>query len=463
MMITLIPPSPSAPAVVVSANSRPTSGGNDRRRLVGNAGYALADQIIRCGCGAVVLIALSRHLGPRDFGSLSLAVALTRIFAVAATLGLERVLVRRIILNQSDVGSLLSQAWLGKFLAGGLLYTVLLGGVSLLGGLGDSTRGLVAVMGLGLIFQAFDVTETWWQAREQMGATVLGRSVPFALAAASKLAALAAGAPLLAYAWLDLGEMALGAIVWVGLRRYTPAGREAAITHGVRDLPPSGWWRPAGPLLLTSLSVILAMKLPCILVGEWAGRRATGLYTAAAQVAEVWNFLPMALAPAALPFITRARSVDPDTYWRRLHGLFFVLTLLAYALALTVSGLSAWLVSQLYGPAYAEAGPALRILIWSLPFTFLGVAQGVWDLNENRVWLGCTRAVAGVALTSILGAVLVPRYGLVGAAGAVVSSYVLSAFVWNAVISATRPVFALQCECLLLLPLWRALGRYFKP
>src|SRR5260221_6949275 len=62
-----------------------------------NSSWSLIDQASRAALGAIVVVALGRYLGPTDFGVLSFVVATTKVFAIAAALGLDRIVVERLV------------------------------------------------------------------------------------------------------------------------------------------------------------------------------------------------------------------------------------------------------------------------------------------------------------------------------------------------------------------------------
>src|SRR6266404_482945 len=65
--------------------------------LARNGAWSLLNQIVRVGSLALVIVALGRHFGPQRFGSLAVGLALVRIFAVVASFGLDRVMVRHLV------------------------------------------------------------------------------------------------------------------------------------------------------------------------------------------------------------------------------------------------------------------------------------------------------------------------------------------------------------------------------
>ena len=90
------------------------------RKILGNAGWLMADRVLRMGMGLVVGVWVSRYLGPVQFGSLNFALAFVAIFGSLTTLGLDNIVVWEIVHNAVDVPKLLGTT-LALKLAGSFL------------------------------------------------------------------------------------------------------------------------------------------------------------------------------------------------------------------------------------------------------------------------------------------------------------------------------------------------------
>ena len=96
-----------------------------------------------------------------------------------------------------------------------------------------------------------------------------------------------------------------------------------------------------------------------------------GWYGAAHKLLDVFLFIPVAFAGAALPAITKAGQA-PDNQRAHLTGQSArVLLILALPIAVGISTLADRILILIYGPAFEPGALCLRILIWTLAFRFL--------------------------------------------------------------------------------------------
>ena len=72
------------------------------RRVIKNAGVLLFGRLSTYVLYFLFTILAARHLGPEDFGVLSLAIAFTGIFGVFMDIGLNLLIVREIARNKTS-------------------------------------------------------------------------------------------------------------------------------------------------------------------------------------------------------------------------------------------------------------------------------------------------------------------------------------------------------------------------
>ena len=93
---------------------------------------------------------------------------------------------------------------------------------------------------------------------------------------------------------------------------------------------------------------------------------------------------------------------------------------------------------MLYGADYAAAAPALMIMVWSSLFSHLTKIRDLWLLGENQSRLVTGFSFIGVVMNVALNALLIPRYGICGAAVATVVTQAVLAVAAPALFPGTR-------------------------
>ena len=422
------------------------------RLLISNSAWSLLNQFVRVASLGIVLIALSRHFGPQQFGALVFGLAFVRVFAVVAAFGMDRIIVRHLVEEPDAADSIVRRAFLLKLSVAAISYLAMLAIVFLVDPTDRLTLAITALAGASLLFQAFDVFDLAFQAQGRFRSIFIGRALPICLATVVKVAAVMANAPLLAFAAFETLEAAcVGLVLFAVYRRTRTSGAPGSTPATVPT------WKPllaqGFPLLLSALAVMIYMRADILMLGKLAGYSVAGIYSAASHIFEASTLLPTALLPVLLPLVVRWRSRGEVIFHESLRRLFWNVGAAGVCMAVVLFFSSTQLIYLLFGPEYAAAAPILAILSIGGVFVFLGVAQSAIDVAEGLTWYAVVRIASGAAINVILNFILIPRYGAPGAAVATVIGHAWSAVFANALHPRTRAIFFMQLRGLCLLPL----------
>jgi O-antigen/teichoic acid export membrane protein len=190
------------------------------------------------------------------------------------------------------------------------------------------------------------------------------------------------------------------------------------------------------------------MRIDQIMIKEILGEEAVGKYSAAVRLSELWYFVPVIMVNSLFPSVVNAKNVSEKLYHTRLQRLFTTLVWMAIAFAAPMIFLSDSLITLLYGEAYKEAGQVLMIHAWAGIFVSLGAASGVWYISENLQQYAFYRTLLGAIINVALNFILIPIYGVIGAALATVAAQSMAALFFDALTKRTRMVFFMKLKTL---------------
>jgi len=420
----------------------------DLRRVATNTGWLFADRLVRIGIGLGVSGWLARYLGPEQFGLFNYAIAFAALFSALATLSLDAIVVREIVRNPASQDEILGTTVALRLISGSVAFLVTVGSIFLLRPQESPARWLVVIMAITMLFQSADTIDLWFQSQVQSRYSVWVKNAAFVAMTLVRVGLILLQAPLTAFAWAYLAEMALGAVGLVSA--YHARGRSLrawrVTFNRSRQLLQESW-----PLMLSGLAIIIYMKVDQVMLGTLVGDKATGIYAAAVRISEIWYFIPTAIAVSIAPALIAAREIGERAYYQRLQELFRLMIGVALVITAPISLLSGWLVRLIFGDVYAASGAMLSVHIWATPFVFLGVTQGIWDVTEGLTRLALRRTVLGAVVNVLLNLILIPSLAGLGAAIATVAAYALSAYFANLLHPQTRRMFFLQTRSLFFL------------
>ncbi|WP_211307511.1 flippase [Polynucleobacter rarus] len=410
-------------------------------KIINNIGWLFFDKILRMGVGVLVGVWIARYLGPEQFGLLSFATAFVGLFGAVATLGLQGIVVRNILQNSSGKEEILGSAACLQLFAGAVTYIMILIGIFILRPDDLISKMIVAIIGAMMLFKFSEIAIYWFEAQVMSKYIVWVQNISFLLFSVIKGALIFKNAPLSAFAWAILAEammvalLMLAALSWRGLKLI-----ELKVTRKKSyELLKDSW-----PLMLSSMAIMIYMKIDQIMIGQMIGDQAVGIYTAATRISEVLYFLPTTLVASVFPSILNVKMKSETLYKKHMQRLYDLMVWISIAIALPMTFLATPLITLLFGSAYSEAGMVLAIHIWASIFVFLGVASNQWYLMMNRQTLIMQRTLIGAIVNVGLNLLLIPIYGVVGAAIATVISYAIAVFFYDAIQKETRGIFFMK-------------------
>jgi PST family polysaccharide transporter len=396
------------------------------RRILANSGWLFADKILRLGVGLFVGVWVARYLGPQQFGLLNYAMAFVGLFGSVATLGLDGIVVRDIVRYPHAKDEILGTAFGLKLAGGTAALAVALAVISSLRPGDALSRWMVVIIAAGLVFQAFDTIDFWFQSQVKSKYTVYAKNTAFVLVTFLKIVLILLQAPLIAFAWALLGDIALGALgLTIAYRRngYFLRAWRGSLTWAKRLL------RDSWPLIFAGAAVAIYMRIDQIMLGQMIGNESVGIYSAAVRVSEIWYFIPGIVVSSLYPSIVKARQHDREIYYKKIQQLYTILIWTAIICAFLIAAFSTRVIVLLYGARFADAGPILSIHIWTAIFVFYGVAKAIFIQCENMQLFFFICTFSGALANVLLNLVLIKWWGGVGAAWATLIAQIISALV----------------------------------
>lgn len=416
-------------------------------RYFQNTSWLMGEKILRMFVGLFVGIWVARYLGPEQFGRLSYAQSFVFLFTAIATLGLDGIVVRELVKDETKRDVLLGTAF-GLKLIGAILILPILAIAVQLTSNDYYTNLLIFIIASATIFQSFNVIDFYYQSKVLSKYVALANTISLALSSFIKIILILNNAPLIAFAVMmvfDMAILAIGLIIYYkkssGLKPFTWHFEWQVAVSLLKD----SW-----PLILSSLVVSIYMKIDQVMIKEMVDVEAVGQYAAAVRLSEAWYFIPMAIASSLFPAIINAKKISEKLYYTRLQRLYTLIVWLAIAIALPMTFLSDWLVGFLYGTDYHQAGSVLMIHVWAGVFVFLGVASGNWYLSENLQILAFMRTFYGMVTNLVLNFFMIPIYGINGAAIATLISYFIAGLMFDLFYKKTRATFYMKVKTLIL-------------
>jgi PST family polysaccharide transporter len=395
--------------------------------VIANSGWLIADRIVRALVGVLVGAWVARYLGPAEYGSLAYVLAYVAMFYAFATMSADSIIVRDIVQKPEEAPEILGSALVARLALGAACWIGAVLCTAVVSRGDHKTVILSAIVSGVLLFQAADVFDLWFQSQSQSKRTVIAKLVGYLVTSGIKVALILQQAPLFAFAWaLAFDAFAAAIAQFLAYRRYRTARPWRPLRRTAKAILSQAW-----PYMLSGFAIMAYIRVDQIMIREMLGPRELGIYAAVLPISQFW----------------RRKVADEASYIRTLVLVFRTFFYAGAASALVTIAASGLIVRSLFGPQFADGAVILAVHSVSNIFCFLGIAHGLWLVNERRfaVRLHGTALAALTALS--MNFVLLPRIGLVGAAYAAIVAQIVAAFLINLFLD--RRSFRLQCDAIL--------------
>jgi len=177
-------------------------------------------------------------------------------------------------------------------------------------------------------------------------------------------------------------------------------------------------------LVIAILSVIY-WRTDVLMLSLMRSMTEVGIYTAASRITESINYLCLGFITALFPLIALQYKTATDKFKRQCKMGVYYLFLFAFPTVLGVMILAEPIIKLVYGEGMDASVDCLQILVWSVCFFPLAlVFANALTASNNQIkdlWANLSGALLNVALNLLL----IPKFGVNGAAIATLISFIV--------------------------------------
>ena len=415
------------------------------KKVIHNSGWLLFDKLVRMGLGLFVGAWIARYLGPTQYGELAYVLTYLAFFQSIATLGMDGIVVRDISKDENKAGQILGTVFSLRLIVGFICWIFAISGMALLNGWRDQSVYITALAGATLVFQAADTVDLWFQSQSQSRRTVLVKLSAYIVSNGIKVVLIINDASILDFSFVIGLEAVIISIGFIfAYKKYPCKQPWQRIKEKYHDLLKESW-----PFIISGISIIAYMRIDQLMIKNYLGDKELGIYAAVLPLATIWQFIPMTLSVSIAPLVAKKKTEGNDVYYKTLINIFRAFAMLGWLVCIPISFLSSFIVSFLFGHQYMAGANILMILVFTNIFINMGVAQSLWIINERKSKISLYKTIIGVMICIISNIILIPVYGVMGAAVSAILAQAVSAVFSNLIFA--RKILRMQLKGLLLI------------
>ena len=366
----------------------------------------------------LAFVYLARVLGVANYGVLEFAISLTTYFLLIADGGLD-IWATREAARGVEIRHLVSRVVPLRI----LMATVSFGGLFvLMPAFPDypALKTILVLFGLTMFTQALSLK--WvFMGQEKMTRVAAGLVIAQIVFAVSLFASVRSAESIVWVPVLRLaGDLAM-AIYFMWLFHSTHGGMRLTFTlKGLRNT-----LKPAMTIGASQGLSLINYNFDSVMLGMFLGSAAVGFYGAAYKPVTMMLAMPLTYFVGLFPALSRAYQQNCELFSETVVRSFRLTSTFAVPFGVGGAFVARPVINLLFGTAYFNSVPVFQILCWSASLVIL---RGTYRHSLNaagRSSLDLRCAGASAALNVLLNLLLIPRYGIVGAAIATVVAEVL--------------------------------------
>lgn len=416
-----------------------------KSKVTRNAGWIIAGRVYHMVLAFVINLLTARYLGPSNYGLINYAATYTGFFASFCTLGINSIIVKNFVDHPDEEGETIGSAILLRALSS-LLSVIMMISITMLADKGETeTHLVVALCGIGVIFQVMDTLNYWFQAKLRSKYCAIASAISYTVVSVYKFWLLFSGKSVEWFAVSTTIDYLLVSVVLLLIYHKQNGPRVRASFRKAKELLGSSYH-----FILAGVMVSVYGSTDRFMLKQLMDEAEVGFYATAVSLCNTWVFLLSALIDSLYPVVLASFDKDKNAFERKNRQMYAIVFYMSFFVTILFLLFAKPLVTILYGQAYASAATPLRIITWYTAFSYLGVARNAWIVcyhKQNYL----KYLYSGAALTNvILNVIMIPHWGASGAAAASLLTQVSTILVFPALIRDLRPNVKLMLDAILL-------------
>lgn len=416
-----------------------------KQKVIRNVVWAVTGKVVTLLGGLLVGIFVARYLGPDQYGLMSYVISYVTLFQVFASFGMDNIEIREESQHPDEKDKLIGTAFTLK-VGFAVLTMGLVIATAWLFEADRFTRWMIALYSVSMLMNSFSVIRNYFTSivwNEYIVKTEISRTF---IGAGIKIGLLFLHAPLvwfIAATLLDTILIAGGYVLSYRSKIDTFSKWRYDATTAKHLLVQSF------PLLLSGAAVVIYTKIDQVLIGNMLSTESVGYYSVADRFTEICLFIPTILSQTITPILVKAYAENKDDYNKKATLFMNVMIWGTILLCIVICLIANPLIKYTFGQQYLRSIPILQIMVFKVVGYALAQSSGAMIVVEGKQKYVVLRNIVGCGACIALNYLLIPTFGLTGAAFASILTALCAGYLSHLIIPQYHFLFKKQTMSLL--------------
>lgn len=385
------------------------------------ASLLVGERLIRLVVGFFIHAWMARTLSPEDFGFISYIIKGVAIYYTFGLFGTDEVIMKELASrdqkSQKDVLRTVIVLRLIIGLLGWILMSVISGLVS---GFGSETWLWMTIFGVTIPIQAYTAYEIPYITKMSMQKVFYARNSSYFIGVIGKSAALLLHFSKNIFVQVYLLEEFCWKI-FIGLIASRDRFTDGKYNKDIHKII----FKPSVLIFLAAFIALLDQRLPFFFIEYFTDSTVVGQYAIIVALLDIAILIPISMATALFPSVVHGKNENQASYLAHRQSMSNWLVRAGLSFSIIASIGAPLMIQILYRGKYSEIIPVFRLMVFSLIFYFFNIGRLKWFILEGALKEWMLLLFFSLLIQSILLAILIPHYGLMGVSVAVLVSQIL--------------------------------------
>ena len=396
-----------------------------KSKIVKNSLWMISATVIQMILSLFVNIVVARYLGTTNYGILNYGLSFINFFMGICTLGLNSIVIKYLVNEKNNQGEIIGTCIIMRIISSIISIIMIIILVILLKGNDKIIIITTLLQSLSLVFESFTVINLWYQYKLQSKYTALITFIACIVMAIYKVILVVLKKNVI---WFAFSHCVSSIIVAILL--YIIYKKQRGPKFSFSKFKGKELLKQSYHFILSSLMVAIYAQTDKIMIGSMIDDiSAVGLYAVSTTIVSLWSFLPSAIINSFQPVILEYKKTSINNYKLKLKELYSIIIWLSILYTLFIFFCGKYLVLLLYGNDFLGGVDSLKIAIFGVTFSYIGCVREVWLVCEGKQKYAKWFSFIGAVLNIILNLILIPKYGIIGAAIATMITQIVIAII----------------------------------
>ena len=283
-----------------------------------NISWLIFDKLFRATLNVILSLILARNLGPENFGTLNYLLALLFLFSSLSSLGINPILTNKIIKdNLKSNHKEIMNSYYARFIFSIFCYFIFLL-IIYFSNNDEIVLQYSIIIGIGIILKSGEIFFSFYEAKSLSKYIVISQSIGLITSLTLIIIIFLKNYEIINIYYALLIDLL---IVFILVNYFYFLSFPPINLSLLKNIIKKSF-----PVLISSLSIILYMRIDQIMIKMMMDEYQVGIYSASVRFIEIFHFLPKIIMISFLPILLRSKNYNYQL--ANLNSLIFKISII---------------------------------------------------------------------------------------------------------------------------------------